>query len=543
MSTSAPPPPASASPRRLTAWFEVPPIADFREPRWLARIPRPWATAGVLLALIAVSAFLRTRTIGQGFWYEEALATGIASHSLGALPGLLEHAGSAPFYYVVLHLWIDAFGSGAGATRALSLVIALASIPLAMWIGWSLDGPRAGLFAAVLFAFSSYLTRYAQETQPYALMVVLAMTATAGFIHGFVYRRRRYLWLFAVPLALMLYTQGSAVLFAFGAAVALVIVYRASEDRRGVLRDAAICFGAVLVAYLPWLPTMFHQISGDTFPWHFAPLQGATIPSQLLGSERVDVTLLVAVIVAVVPLAAPERRRTPEATAIWALIALPAGALVLARIGGFVAPLWAWRYFGPMVAPLLLLGALACARARVLGLVAVILCASFLANPSSFAPGHKSDMQDIGGELGPLMHRNDLVVVAQPEQVPLAWYYLGSGLEWASTTGRVSDPRYMNWTDAQARLEHRTPSGTLAPLIASLKPGQQLLYVRPLTEGVRYWSDSWSRLVRRRAAQWGRILTIDTANGTLKQVVTAPHYYPSSCCIADSAVLYVKNRT
>ncbi len=42
-----------------------------------------------------------------------------------------------------------------------------------MWTAWSLAGRRAGIFAAVLFAFSSFLTRYAEETQPYELMVLL----------------------------------------------------------------------------------------------------------------------------------------------------------------------------------------------------------------------------------------------------------------------------------------------------------------------------------------------------------------------------------
>ena len=47
-------------------------------------------------------------------------------------------------------------------------------------------------------------------------------------------------------------------------------------------------------------------------------------------------------------------------------------------------------------------------------------------------------------------------------------------------------------------------------------------------------------LVRRRAAQWGQILTRDVADGTLTQVAVAPAYYPSACCVASSAVLYRK---
>jgi mannosyltransferase len=291
---------------------------------------------------------------------------------------------------------------------------------------------------------------------------------------------------------------------------------------------------------VPWLPATIDQIAHATSPWHYIPLMGATVPSQILGSERVDVTLLVCVLIAVAPLAARGRRRTPEAATFWVLITIPAVALVVARIAGFFVPVWAWRYFAPIVGALLLLGALGTARARVVGVAAVIFCVAFLANAGSFAPPYKSDMRDVAAEMQPLLHPGDLVVVSQPEQGPLAWYYLPTGLRFASTLGPVGDPSVVNWMGAMSRLQHASPRATLAPLVASLKPGQQLLYVRPLTEGAKNWKAAWPALVRRRSAQWGQLLQDERASGTLKPVATAPHNYRGACCLADNAVLYVK---
>jgi hypothetical protein len=360
-------------------------------------------------------------------------------------------------------------------------------------------------------------------------------------VHGFVYRRRAYLWLFGTCLALMLYTQGAALLYWAGAAAALVFVWRSlPECREGFARDAALCFGVAALAFVPWLPATISQIAHATNPWHYTPLMGATVPSQLLGSERVDVTLLVCVIIAVAPLCSRVRRHTPEAATFWVLIAVPAVALLMGRIVGFFVPIWAWRYFAPVVAPLLLLGAVAAARARVVGVIAIVFCVAFLANAGSFAPAYKSDMKDVAAEMYPYLHRGDLVVVGQPEQAPLAAYYLPAGLRWASTTGAVNDPTVMNWMGAMGRLQNADPPATLGPLVASLKPGQQLLYVRPLTEGAKNWEAAWAQLVRRRSAQWGHLLQDDRANGTLVPVATAPHNYRSACCVADSAVLYRK---
>jgi uncharacterized membrane protein len=529
-------------PRRYASFLEVPAIVDVHAPRWFNRLPLWLSTGGVLVLLMAISAFIRTRTLSGELWFNEAGAVGLASQPLGSLLGAVHRAGAAPLYYLVLHVWIDLFGTGETATHAMSLLLGVLSVPVAMWVGWSIAGRRAGIFAAVLFAFSSFLTRYAQETQPYELMVVLALLATAGLVHGFVYRRRAYLWLFGACLAVMLCTQGSALLYWIGAACALVFVWRSldADRREGFARDAALCFGVAALLFVPWLPTAIDQIAHATNPWHYTPLMGFTVPSQLLGSERVDVTLLICVVIAVAPLFTRARRRTPDAAVFWALIAIPAVAILVGRIVGFFVPIWAWRYFAPIVAPLLLLGGLSAARARVVGVIAIIFCVAFLANAGSFAPAFKSDMKDVTAEMYPYLHTGDLVVLGQPEQAPLAWYYLPAGLQYASTMGRAGDPAVMNWMGAQARLQAANPRATLEPLIASLKPGQQLLYVRPLTEGAKNWNATWAQLVRRRSAQWGQLLQADAANGTLKAIAIAPHNYRSACCVADSAVLYQK---
>ncbi|MGI8712044.1 MAG: glycosyltransferase family 39 protein [Solirubrobacteraceae bacterium] len=534
---------STATPRRrrpLSALIDVPPIRDVHPPDWFERLPRRLTTAALLLALVIVSAFLRTRQLGGQLWFNEAIATGIAGHSLSQLPGVLRAAGASPLYYLLLHIWIQLFGSGESATHTLTVLFTLLTIPAGWWVAQGLAGRRAGIFAAVLFAFNAYLTHFSQETQPYALLVLLGLLSTGGFVQAFVHRRRRYLWLFTLGLTALLYTQGSAGLFAFGALAAFAVVWRLAPDRSGLLRDAAIGFGAPCVLYLPWLPTTIDQISHATSPWHYAPLLGATVPSDLLGGERVDATLLVAAVVGLAPLLARERRRTPEAITVWALIALPVAALLLARVSSLVSPSWVSRYFAPMVATLLLLAALSAARAKVIGVAVIVLCVGFLANPSSFVPTYKSDLRDVAGELGPVLHAQDLVVVGQPEQTPLAQYYMPGGLRFADTTGIVSDPTYMNWSGAQARLQHASPAATLGPLVASLKPGQQLLFVRPLTEGVQNWQEPWTKLVRRRSAQWGQILTTDVASGTLQRVASAPHYYRSACCVANSAILYQK---
>ena len=92
------------------------------------------------MVLLAASAYMRTRYISVQFWMDEAITTGIASHSLSAIPGLLRHDGSPPLFYFLLHFWMQGFGTSEAATHSLSLLFGLLTIPVGMWAGWSLFG-------------------------------------------------------------------------------------------------------------------------------------------------------------------------------------------------------------------------------------------------------------------------------------------------------------------------------------------------------------------------------------------------------------------
>ena len=527
-------------PRTPSSILDVPPISDYGTPERVARLPSWAQTGGVLLLLVGLSAFIRLHYLTGELWSDEANTVGIASHSLTAIPGLLWQGGGAPLYFFVLHLWTSLFGVTEASAHSLSVLIGVATVPVSMWLAWSLFGRRAGYLAAGLFAFNGFLTQYAEEARPYELMALLGLLASAAFLHVFVFGRRRgWLVLLGASLALMLYTDPWGIFFWAGAVVALIPVWATSSDRRGIVRDALLAFGSAELLFIPWIPTLIHQAGAATAPWHYVPLPGANVPRKLLGSDRVDAALALAVAVAVVPLLAAGRRRTREAASVAALIVVPVAALLIALLVDLAVPTWTVRYMAPVVAPLLLLCAFACARTGWLGLVVVVVTCAFLANPASFIPTYKSDMRDIAGETAPALHTGDMVLVTQPEQTALAWYYLPGGLRYATPFGADPHPGYMNWDAAMVRLRGVSPRVLVSRLVAGLSPGQHLLVVRPLTEGVDNWSQGWTALVRRRAAQ------LTAAVAASPQLVPvpgafAPHYYRGSCCLSSSALLYVK---
>ena len=158
-----------------------------------ARVTVPPALLAALGLLMAGSLLLRMSGLESGYWIDEGIAVGIASHDLTDIPRTLSMDGSPPLYYVLLHGWMGLVGESEAATRALSLVFALIAVPVAYWAGNAIFDRRTGVLAAVGVAACPFLNYYAQETRMYSLVVVLSLLASASFVLAFLHGRRGHL--------------------------------------------------------------------------------------------------------------------------------------------------------------------------------------------------------------------------------------------------------------------------------------------------------------------------------------------------------------
>jgi mannosyltransferase len=494
----------------------------------------------VVLALLAVSLYLRTLALGESLWMDEGLSIGIASQGFFHIPSTLQVDGSPPFYYMLLSLWMGVFGDGPAETQGLSVAIALLAVPAGLWAGWSLFGRRAGLICAALCAVNPFLTNYAQETRMYSLMLLLSLLITAAFLHVFAFGRRSYLPLFAVLLALMLYTHNWGLFMAAGTLLALIPCWRASEDRASLRRDVLLGFGGAALLYLPWVPTLLHQVQHTGAPWLDSPRLGAPvqIAKSLLGGGTPTVALLLAGgsgIAAIVS----RQMKDKERTAVLAAGVVCVGTLAIAWLVSQVSPAWTTRYLGTVLGPMLLIGALGLSRSGKLGLVALVIVLGIWSIPKTYGLKNKSNAADLeqAVKADDLLHRGDLVISMQPEQVPLLHYHLGDGLRWGTPLGAVENPQVMDWTDAEEGMESATAAKNLEPLLAKLPRSGRVLLVHPVTFDAGDWDAPWTALVRRRSAQFGAAVAEDKR---FKRIGTAPSFYRRATRIGVRGVLYEK---
>src|SRR5215207_9693663 len=190
---------------------------------------QPAAIAGALLLLMGASLALRIGTLDAGYWIDEGISVGIASHDLADIPRVLAQDGNPPLYYLLLHGWMQIVGTGEAATRALSLVFALLCVPASFWAGARVFDLRAGALAAAGAAGSPFLTHYAQATRMYSLVVLLSILASASFTLAFVRGERRHVAWLGVWLTLLLYAHTWGLFLATAMAGAWLVMWRRGQ--------------------------------------------------------------------------------------------------------------------------------------------------------------------------------------------------------------------------------------------------------------------------------------------------------------------------
>lgn len=476
--------------------------------RFAAR--QPALLAGALLLLMAASLLLRTGALDGGYWIDEGISVGIASHDLRDIPGALGQDGNPPLYYLLLHGWMQAVGTTEAATRGLSLIFALLAIPASLWAGTRLFGKRAGVLAAAGAAGSPFLTYYAQETRMYSLVVLLSILASASFVLAFVRGERKHIAWLGVWLTLLLYTHTWGLFMA----AAMGAVWLHLRRRQEVCTADGVRLAVlVFLAYLPWLPVVLFQASHTAAPWAERPsaLVLLIIPGGLFGHFAIPL-LLIAVFFAV-------HRHPPVDRAVKMLLGIAIGTALLAWLCSQVQPAWATRYSAILLGPLLLALASVVSRGKGWTVLALVGVAGVWAVNSP--PPSKSNVRTVSTGVAPSIRPGDLVVSTQPEQVPALHRYLPRGVVYLTPMGLVSDPRQTDWRDGLARLRGGQAETELLPAIDRLPSGKRILIVTP-EPGKRLSQSPWARAVRIRTREWRAAMQASPRLRAIGTVETLP---------------------
>ncbi|MDQ3147634.1 MAG: glycosyltransferase family 39 protein [Actinomycetota bacterium] len=453
------------------------------------RAPRPStsvagaAAVGLVVALGLVLRFVTTSDL----WLDEALTVNIADLPLGEIGDALRRDGHPPLYYWLLHGWMELFGTGDVAVRALSGVFAVLALPVAWLAGRHLGGRSVAWTALVLLAANPFAIRYATEARMYSLVVLLVLVGLVAIGRALDAPRPGRLALVAAVAGALVLTQ----YWAFYLLVATVGVLALRGWRgtgRGAARRVVLAVAVGCLAFLPWLGGFAYQLDHTGTPWAKgtrlvdASLKtvgdwggGSLAPMRALG-------LAIIVLALVASVAALRRVRSslttdPEVLA----VAFVASVTMALGIGvGFVtASAFASRYTAvafPLVVLLASVGLGAVTRSGLRTAAMVGLVALGLLGLQRNVVVNRTQGGEIAAAIRDEGEPGDVVAYCPDQLGPSVSRHLGPSFV-QTTFPAGAAPAFVDWVDYAERNEAGDPDAFAEEVLRRAGPGRDIWLV------------------------------------------------------------------
>lgn len=347
----------------------------------------------LLLAVLVAGAALRIWHLdGQSLWYDEWLSAQAVS---GGVEHVLHHVanreGIAPTYFLILWGWVRLFGDGAGAMRALSVLIGTATIPLAYAIALELRQRRAAArIAALLVAVNPMLVWYSQEARPYSLVAFLGALSLCAFSRVRNSGRPKDLYWWGLICA------GALAVHYFAAFIVLAEGIALLASRRFHWRQLLLSCVPGVVVVVGLLPIALHQYSNAPNHQWIAAFAlryrlGEAVRATVVGPgpPNTDLALVGGIVVAGIAVLIVGWGSRDERSAAGLCAAIAGGAVAISLLAvGLGIDVLLGRYLIASLVPLIVAVSvgLAVRRARWVGAAALaVLCAISLTTVESVA--------------------------------------------------------------------------------------------------------------------------------------------------------------
>jgi uncharacterized membrane protein len=455
--------------------------------RQLALRGRVRVVVAVGIAMVVVFGIvLRFRTTSS-LWLDEALTVDISRLPLHKIPAALKRDGAPPAYYVLLHFWMRLFGDSDAATRSLSGVLSVITLPVAWLAARRLAGRTAAWVVVVLLASAPFAVYYATEARMYSLVILLTACGMLALHKVLEAPKPGNLVALAAVAAGLLYSQYWSLYLVVVVGLWLAGCLWTTARRQGVRTvlhtpgfAALAAVGAGCLAFVPWLPTFFYQSVHTGTPWA-KPANFSAVITAVTGFTDNQASLfnvvtnqgrflaLVYVTMAALALFGVARTRhiidldlhtVPRSRGLSIVIV---GTLFSAIAGGLLSgSAFSSRYAAVVFLPLLVLVALGTTRLlspRVrLAVVALAVLAGAVAGVQNITT-QRTQAPNITAVINASAKPGDVVAYCPDQLGPSVYRLINHAGQYSMFTfPRRSAPQFVDWVDYLDAVNAGTPS-------------------------------------------------------------------------------------
>jgi mannosyltransferase len=235
-----------------------------------------------LISILCIGAFFRFYGLTrEGLWVDELITMNEVDPSIpwGKMFEFLSIADPhPPLFFILERITCSIFGHTDGVARGLNAVLGSISILFIYYLGKEILNKKLGYVAAILLCVNYYSIYYSQEGRDYSLALCTSILANLFFIKLLKAPTYRRSFLYAFFALLLLYTHyfGLFIIAGHGLLV-IALMFAKSGLQKTVYRYFFVVAAAILIGYIPWLPSFLKQLKVTSFwippiPENFATL-------------------------------------------------------------------------------------------------------------------------------------------------------------------------------------------------------------------------------------------------------------------------------
>lgn len=216
-----------------------------------------------LLPIFVLAAVTRLYGLtDSAIWCDEGSSLLLSQYSPSLTWFHTAHDVHPPLYYLLLHAWMSLFGNGLFSIRFMSVVPALGTVALVIWLVRLIATRRAAVLAGLLVALMPIAVRYSQEVRMYSLMGFWLIGATIALVLWVQHpQRQRYLVFYVLLMTASFYTHYFTALCVMSHWAYLLALRLSGSGNKLITRPAWWLANVAIVAlYVPWIPSLVDQL-------------------------------------------------------------------------------------------------------------------------------------------------------------------------------------------------------------------------------------------------------------------------------------------
>lgn len=205
----------------------------------------------------------------QSIWQGESYGAYLTHYNAAQIWEYTAETNQPPLYFWALKFWAHCFGHTDFAMRFMSVFFGALAIMFAyMWVKYKY-GARAAILSSLFLSISPVFIRFGQEMQAFTMATMFVFAGTYFLQLAIDNGQKRWWWVYALTVALGMWTSYFTVLAWLAHVVYLILIYGKKLLKNKVLWT----FVGAMVLFIPWLPKLFIQLSARAANAHVVSLQ------------------------------------------------------------------------------------------------------------------------------------------------------------------------------------------------------------------------------------------------------------------------------